>query len=237
MKARNNYPNHRAYRLLHNYGLTPVAESAVRAAQQQACAICKTPFKLLAEKEQHVDHSHETLEYRGILCGPCNRLLGMARDNATTLFAAAVYLNDKRGRLGYIGATMDLFHVGHVRFLKWAKTICKTVVVALNEDSFVATYKGAPPVQTLEERRCMVESCRYTDGVISNVSGKNSKETIMRVRPSHILCGSDWKDRTLYLQQLGIDEQFLSDNRIVISVFDEPRHFSTTELKERVKQQ
>ena len=38
------------------------------------------------------DHSHAIDKFRGWLCGPCNRVLGQARDNVDVLRAAAHYL-------------------------------------------------------------------------------------------------------------------------------------------------
>lgn len=53
------------------------------------CEICGEQQKL------HLDHNHATKHFRGWLCGPCNRMLGMARDNLHVLAAAARYLADR----------------------------------------------------------------------------------------------------------------------------------------------
>src|SRR6266571_3396292 len=105
-------------------------------------------------------------------CRACVRAQETAHRNANIEHErkAAAYLNDQRGRLAYIGATMDLLHPGHVRFLQWAKSVCKVVVVALNTDDFVAQYKSRP-IQTLAERTEMLDGCRYVDGVTVNVGG------------------------------------------------------------------
>lgn len=52
------------------------------------CAICKTkPNKWL-----EVDHSHQTMKVRGMLCGPCNRGIGIFNDDPEMLLTAAKYL-------------------------------------------------------------------------------------------------------------------------------------------------
>lgn len=54
--------------------------------QQGRCAICRR------EKPLEVDHSHETGEVRGLLCGSCNRALGLMKDDPEALSVAADYV-------------------------------------------------------------------------------------------------------------------------------------------------
>lgn len=46
-----------------------------------------------------IDHNHKTGEFRGILCLPCNSVLGMAKDSALILSRAIEYL-EKNGSYG-----------------------------------------------------------------------------------------------------------------------------------------
>lgn len=52
-----------------------------------SCACCGT-----TNAKWHVDHCHTTKVVRGILCQPCNLMLGHAEDNSAVLRAAADYL-------------------------------------------------------------------------------------------------------------------------------------------------
>lgn len=70
------------------YGLTPEAYDALLEAQDGACAGCHWPF----EVTPHVDHCHASGRVRGLLCKPCNTVLGMANDNTDTLRRLAAYL-------------------------------------------------------------------------------------------------------------------------------------------------
>ena len=56
--------------------------------QNYVCAVCKHKTRKLV-----VDHCHESLRVRGLLCRQCNALLGMAHDDPNILYAAAKYLN------------------------------------------------------------------------------------------------------------------------------------------------
>ena len=82
----------------------------------------------------------------------------------------------------YTGGTFDLFHYGHVNFLRQCNRLCSNVVVALNTDEFVTQYKGKP-IMTYVEREKSLLSCPYVSKVIPNLSGADSKPTILSVNP------------------------------------------------------
>lgn len=57
------------------------------SAQNGGCAICADVLDTPV-----VDHDHETGAVRGILCPPCNLMIGYAKDRPHVLIAAAEYL-------------------------------------------------------------------------------------------------------------------------------------------------
>lgn len=86
------------YQYLRRYGLSFSDVSSMWSAQGGACAICATPLRLRGPKGRDkvvVDHCHATNKVRGLLCTPCNLLIGYANDNPSTLGSAIAYL---RGR-------------------------------------------------------------------------------------------------------------------------------------------
>lgn len=76
------------------YRMTPDDFDAMVWLQDNRCAICSTGFsdELRAKNEIHIDHCHETGVVRGLLCGPCNRGLGLFRDSAERMQSAIRYL-------------------------------------------------------------------------------------------------------------------------------------------------
>lgn len=76
------------YRLLIRYGITIDTYESILLEQDGVCAIC------LMKKEEtlHVDHCHNTGKVRGLLCGSCNRALGLMKDNTDFLLKAIQYL-------------------------------------------------------------------------------------------------------------------------------------------------
>jgi len=58
--------------------------------QNGKCLICGKTFT--KPSDAHVDHNHETGEIRGLLCGKCNRGIGMFDDNPEIMIKAIEYL-------------------------------------------------------------------------------------------------------------------------------------------------
>lgn len=141
----------------------------------------------------------------------------------------------------YTGGTFDLFHAGHASFLKelWRLSGSETfsgmsgVIVSLNTDTFVAEYKGSPPINTYSERKTVLESCRYVSRVVENIGGVDSKPAIESVGPDCIGIGSDWHHPRDYLTQMGLTWDWLRERHCGILYISRTPDISTTELKER----
>ncbi len=83
---------------LRAYGKTIEWYKEQLGKQNYVCAICK---KSSVKGRLAVDHDHRCCPnhsscgkcVRGLICQPCNKMLGYARDNVTTLLEASYYLN------------------------------------------------------------------------------------------------------------------------------------------------
>lgn len=69
------------------YGVDHETVAARFKAQDGLCKIC------LTGPAEHLDHDHATKKARGLLCGHCNRGLGLFRDDSARLLRAAAYLS------------------------------------------------------------------------------------------------------------------------------------------------
>lgn len=78
--------------VLNTYGLALGQYDQLKAAQDGSCAICRRATG--ATKKLAVDHDHKTGFVRGLLCGPCNGMLGKARDDVEFFLRAAEYLRN-----------------------------------------------------------------------------------------------------------------------------------------------
>jgi len=73
------------------YGLGLAEWEKMMADQSGRCKICGSEFS--DGIKPVVDHNHRTKKVRGLLCIPCNLLLGSARDSIEILSQAINYLD------------------------------------------------------------------------------------------------------------------------------------------------
>lgn len=132
----------------------------------------------------------------------------------------------------YTGGTFDLFHAGHVNFLRACHQFGK-VTVALNSDEFIQKYKGKPPVMDFDERRAVLKACRYVDQVILNVGDEDSTLAIEFVKPDMIVIGSDWARRDYY-KQMRFDQDWLDERMITLAYVPYTSGISSTDIKRRL---
>lgn len=137
----------------------------------------------------------------------------------------------------YTGGSFDLFHAGHVEFLKRCKQLAGPdgeVNVSLNTDEFILEYKGKGLVMNYEERRRVLMACRYVDDVIPNIGGADSTVAIEAVNPDLIIIGSDWARRDYYAQ-MGFDQDWLDERGIGLCYIPYTQGISSTAIKERMR--
>jgi len=132
--------------------------------------------------------------------------------------------------------TFDLFHYGHVRLLLRCRGLAGPsgkVIVALNPDAFVEQFKGRRPVLSYEDRKEVLEACRYVDKVVANDGGADSKPVITRVRPDLIVVGDDWKHRDYYAQ-LSVTEAWLEQQDIRVIYVPYTSTISSSQIRTTV---
>lgn len=85
------------------FGLTKEEFLSMLDHQRGRCAICGCDiagFDVYASGRKvtrcHVDHCHSTGAVRGLLCGHCNRGLGLFRDDPALFITAVEYLTSER---------------------------------------------------------------------------------------------------------------------------------------------
>jgi hypothetical protein len=83
---------------LKKFGLTKEKYNVILKQQNNACAICNTKTSQVSKNNTicrlAVDHDHKTGKVRGLLCGSCNRALGLLKDSISNLQNAISYLKE-----------------------------------------------------------------------------------------------------------------------------------------------
>ena len=67
----------------------------------------------------------------------------------------------------YVDMVGDLFHYGHMAFLRQARALGDYLIVGICSDEDATDYKRKP-ILTMEERLASVAGCRYVDEVLPN---------------------------------------------------------------------
>jgi len=142
-------------------------------------------------------------------------------------------MEEKKLKKVYTGGTFDLFHRGHVNFLRQCKEIGDHLTVSLNTDEFIYRYKGNYSVMSYEDRKEILLSCRYVDEVIPNEDGEDSKPAILLVNPKFVVIGSDWAKKDYY-KQMNFTQQWLDNNGMILVYLPYTENISTTEIKKRL---
>ncbi|MBP39048.1 MAG: cytidyltransferase-like protein [Chloroflexi bacterium] len=84
----------------------------------------------------------------------------------------------------------DLFHYGHVNFLRQARSYGDYLLVGIHADETVEGYKRRP-ILSMEERISSVEGCRYVDEVVPNAPLEITRKWIEMHNIDLIMHGDD----------------------------------------------
>lgn len=104
----------------------------------------------------------------------------------------------KKGkRIVLANGCFDLFHIGHIRYLREARRAGDILVVALNSDSSVRRLKGkGRPLLTQEERAEILSAFSMVD-YITIFGELNVEKILLALKPDVHAKGSDYTVRTV----------------------------------------
>lgn len=91
----------------------------------------------------------------------------------------------------YVDIVGDLFHSGHVEFLKKAKAFGDYLIVGVLADDVVEGYKRVP-ILTLEERVSAISACRFVDEVVVAPPLRLTHELIQQLQIDYVVHGDDF---------------------------------------------
>jgi len=95
--------------------------------------------------------------------------------------------------------TFDVLHYGHIRLLKRAKALGDYLIVALSSDEFNA-IKNKKSFYTYEQRKLILEACRYVDLVIPENNWEQKINDIKDYFVDTFVMGDDWQGKFDFLK-------------------------------------
>jgi glycerol-3-phosphate cytidylyltransferase len=136
-------------------------------------------------------------------------------------------MNNKRYKNIYVIGVFDLFHKGHVELLKRSKDLGEKLIVAINGDEMVASYKRAPFFSE-SDRLEIIKACRYVDEAFI-INGYDNKKYLLQYNIDAIVHGDDW-EKNSYMKQIRVTKKFLEVNDIDLVLLPYTEGISTSEL-------
>lgn len=133
-------------------------------------------------------------------------------------------------RLLTIG-TFDTPHAGHAAFLRRCERFADEIIVGVNTDWFVTTYKGHPPYFSFVERSALIRAMGY----IATPNDGPGRALIEAMSPDIIAIGTDWAKRD-YHAQIDTPIEYFESHNIALLYLPYTQGISTTLLKDRMGQ-
>ena len=107
----------------------------------------------------------------------------------------------KKYSIGYLPGVFDMFHPGHMEYIKAASDLCDKLIIGVKSNDYSWVYKGKLPVQDENERLCIANAlvgigdvCLTNRDIMPpvNVLAELSREANAGKKVT-IFLGSDWK--------------------------------------------
>lgn len=92
--------------------------------------------------------------------------------------------------IGYTTGVFDLFHVGHLRLLKKAKSLCDKLIVGVTTDELVS-YKFKKSVIPFVERAEIISNLKCVDLVVAQ-ENMDKMDAWNRLKFDTMFVGDDW---------------------------------------------
>ena len=117
--------------------------------------------------------------------------------------------------------TFDLLHYGHINLLKRAKDLGDYLIVALSTDEF-NLQKDKISYFDYQQRKILLESIRYVDLVIPEISWEQKREDVKKYYADIFVMGDDLEGKFDFLKDEGVEVVYLPRTEEI----------STTQIKE-----
>ena len=103
----------------------------------------------------------------------------------------------------YTAGTFDMLHINHLKMIEYARALGDILIVGVNTDELVASYKSTPIIP-FEERIGLMKAIKGPDVVIPQKSLDHT-DKVKKLNFDIFVVGDDWNGKYDYLKKLGVD--------------------------------
>lgn len=135
----------------------------------------------------------------------------------------------KKYQVGFTAGTYDMFHVGHLNLLKKAKEQCEKLIVGVNADQLVETYKNKTPLIEEQDRLSIVSAIQYVDEV-HLMHNLDKIDALQKYDFDVVFIGSDYMGSERYKRV----EKELNNRDVSLEFVDYTSHVSSTILSKKI---
>ena len=136
----------------------------------------------------------------------------------------------KKGKkVVFTNGCFDILHVGHVRYLKQARSLGDILVIGLNKDSSVKKLKGPDRPVTGERERAEILGALECVNCVVLFSEPTPERLIRSIRPDFLVKGGDWKKEKI------VGSAFVESYGGKVRSLPFVKGYSTTNLLEKIK--
>lgn len=133
-------------------------------------------------------------------------------------------------KIGYATGVFDMFHVGHLNLIRRAKLECDYLIVGVTTDELVFELKGRMPIIPLEERIEIIQSIKFVDDVVPEIS-VDKLSAWKNLNFDITFKGSDWKGSEKWVQ---LEKEF-SERGVEVFYLPYTEHTSSTKLRKTLE--
>lgn len=102
----------------------------------------------------------------------------------------------------YTSGTFDMLHCNHLKMIEYARGLGDILIVGVNTDELVASYKSTPIVP-FDERIALMKAIKGPDIVIPQKSLDHA-DKVKKLHFDVFVVGDDWTGKYDYLEELGV---------------------------------
>lgn len=133
----------------------------------------------------------------------------------------------KKYKIGYTQGVYDMFHIGHLNIINHAKQYCEKLIVGVNRDDLVLSYKHKMPIVNEINRAEIVSNLKAVDECYL-VDTLDKVALLKRFHFNAVFIGDDWYGNPRWMQT----QLDLANYSVDVVFLPHTKGISSTSLRE-----